>query len=159
MLQSQQPMPVEQPSESVAFKDLPMTGKIQFAAKLGITLKPEDFQDANSQQDNQLKQQELQLKAHGQQTDAQLQVAKIEADKQKTGAQMQHTQEMSQNNNAHSLLSAAVLAEQSHNHNMQHSLVTSAVGHEQGKETSQMSHGQQMQRDKQNNKVKQVGKK
>jgi hypothetical protein len=175
MAQSQQPMPKELPSESVAFKDLPMAGKIQMAAQMGITLKEDDFQDVNSQQDNQLKQQELQLKSQGQQSDAQIAQAKIQAELQKqqmtnqtaqmnaqVGAatqqsQQQHEQEMARMNAGRQLGSDLIKAEQSHAHNMEHSLVTSVAGHVQGKETSQISHTQQLERDKLSNKNKPQG--
>jgi hypothetical protein len=107
------------------------------------------------QQENDLKQQQLQLQQSKQEQDAQLAAAKLEADKEKTKAQLVHTAVTAQGNNDHKLMTSVLLAEQSHKHNMEHSLTTSAVGHAQGKETSYISHGQQMQRDKQNNKVKQ----
>lgn len=39
------PPPPEPPSTSIAFQDLPINGKIQLAAQLGIQLTPQDFED------------------------------------------------------------------------------------------------------------------
>lgn len=104
------------------------------------------------QQENDLKQQDLQLKAQGQQTDAQLQAAKIQAEKERSQSQVgaaqlkaqadlakqamqhQHEANMAHLTAGHQLGNAAILAEQSHGHNMQ---------------SSQISHGQQLERDKQ----------
>jgi hypothetical protein len=118
------------------------------------------------QQQNDLKQQELQFNAQSTQAKTQAELQKqqmqmgTEQQKLQVGAisqaaKQQHEQQLAHLNAGRQLGSDMIKAEQSHGHQM----IQGAVNHQRSLQTTHISHGQQMQRDKQNNKTKQAGKK
>jgi hypothetical protein len=93
MAQAQVPQPAH-PAESITFKDMPPSGKIQMAAQVGIQLQPQDFgpdPNAPQPQDNShaLALTELQMKHQQLQDNFQQEITKIGIDHQSQMAKMQ----------------------------------------------------------------------
>jgi hypothetical protein len=118
------------------------------------------------QQQNDLKQQELQLNSQTTQAKTQAELQKqqmqVGTEQQKMqvsaisqASKQQHEQQLAHLTAGRQLGGDLIKAEQSHGHQM----VQGDVNHQRSLQTTHISHGQQMQRDKQNNKVKQAGQK